>query len=187
MPTLQDSSESDNELARRWQAGDGRAAELLIDRHLSKLRAFLATRCGSQTEADDLAQDVFVAACRHIESFRADGNFSGWLYGIARNKVADFWRRQHPTETFEERHAGIDARSPSLIHEESDRAAQVWAEVFARLPETQAAALWLRIQEEMHLEEIASALDVTLSNAKVLLFRARQTLAAHWNSRTALS
>ena len=66
------------------------------------------------------------------------------------------------------------------MHESAESAAAAWKEVFARLPETQATALWLRVQEDLSLESIAHTLEITVANAKVLLFRARQTLSRTW-------
>jgi RNA polymerase sigma-70 factor (ECF subfamily) len=174
----------DAELARRWQADDRAAGSALIDRHLSRLRAFLTARCGNAAEADDLAQDVFLAVCRGIQAYDEERPFTGWLYGIARKKLADFWRRNHRFTPYEPDHEVVEARSPADIHQEADEAADAWKEVFARLPEAQASALWLRVQEELSVEEIARTMEVSLSNAKVLLFRARQTLTPFFKSRT---
>ena len=179
--SLRDSS--DAELARRWQADDRAAGSALIDRHLSRLRAFLTTRCGNAAEADDLAQDVFLAVCRSIQAYDEALPFTGWRYGIARKKLAYFWRRNHRLGTHEPTHDGIETRSPADIHQEADGAADAWKEVFARLPEAQASALWLRVQEELSVEEIARTMEVSLSNAKVLLFRARQTLTPFFKHR----
>ncbi len=179
-PSASELPAADRDLARRWQGGDQTAAAALIDRHLPRLRAFLAVRCGDATEADDLAQEVFLAVCRQIATYQSDHLFTSWLYAIARHKVADYWRRRRPVERFDASHEGIDHRSPARLHEECDGCRNAWAEVFARLPETQASALWLRVQEDLSLEDIAQTLEVTLANAKVLLFRARQTMAAHW-------
>ena len=173
----------DAELARRWQADDRAAGSALIDRHLSRLRAFLTARCGNAAEADDLAQDVFLAVCRGIQAYDEERPFTGWLYGIARKKLADFWRRNHRLTTYEPDHEAVEPRSPADIHQEADGAADAWKEVFARLPEAQASALWLRVQEELSVEEIARTLEVSLSNAKVLLFRARQTLTPFFKHR----
>ena len=173
----------DAELARRWQADDRAAGSALIDRHLSRLRAFLTARCGNAAEADDLAQDVFLAVCRGIQAYDEERPFTGWLYGIARKKLADFWRRNQRLTTYEPDHEAVEPRSPADIHQEADGAADAWREVFARLPEAQASALWLRVQEELSVEEIALTMEVSLSNAKVLLFRARQTLTPFFKHR----
>ena len=170
-------------LAQRWQAGDRAAGSALIDRHLPRLRAFLAARCGDAAEADDLAQEVFLAVCRQVRTYDRALPFTGWLYGIARNKLADSWRRSRLLVPFEPVHEAVESRSPADIHQELDGAADAWKEVFARLPEAQASALWLRVQEGLSVEEIARTLEVTLANAKVLLFRARQTLTPFFKHR----
>ncbi len=173
----------DPALARRWQTGDANAGSELIARHLSRLRVFLGTRCGNATEADDLAQEVFLAVCRNIRSYDAALPFTGWLYGIARKKLADFWRHNHVVVSIRPENEQVDPRSPANIHQEADGAAEAWKEVFARLPEAQASALWLRVQEDLSVEEIARTLEVSPANAKVLLFRARQTLTPFFNAR----
>ena len=86
-------------------------------------------------------------------------------------------------EVFEPRHEGADHRSPAFLQQQSESAAAAWKEVYARLPEAQASALWLRVQEELSVEEIARAMGVSLANAKVLLFRARQTLTPIFKDR----
>ena len=171
-------------LAQQWQSGDCAAGSALIDRHLPRLRAFFAARCGNAAEADDLAQDVFLAVCRSIDAYDRRLPFTGWLYGIARKKLADFWRRNpHDTDAYRPMYESIDHRSPADVHAETDDAADAWKEVFSRLPEAQASALWLRVQEELSVEEIANTMEVSLANAKVLLFRARQTLMPFFKQR----
>ena len=172
--------DSDALLAQRWQGGDLRSGESLIRRHAPRLHAFLASRALNAHEAEDLAQEVFVGVAKRIALYRTEQPFVAWLYGIARHKVADAWRAHRPTEVFEPRHEEADLRTPSSLHESAESAATAWKEVFARLPESQATALWLRVQEDLPLESIAAALEVTVGNAKVLLFRARQTLIRTW-------
>jgi RNA polymerase sigma-70 factor, ECF subfamily len=179
-----DEASEDALLAQSWRQGDQRAAECLIRRHFPALHAFIASRATAAHEAEDLTQEVFAAVSRQIAMYRPEVPFAAWIHGIARNKIADAWRRHRPTEVLEARHEGIDERSPAQLHEAAESAATAWKEVFAKLPEPQATALWLRVQEELPLEAIAAALGVTLANAKVLLFRARQTLANHWKSRS---
>lgn len=173
----------DPALARRWQTGDFAAGSVLIERHLSRLRAFFGTRCGSAADADDLAQEVFLAACRNIRSYDPVLPFTGWLYGIARKKLADFWRRNEVVVSMQPEDEQVEGRSPADLHQQAESAADAWKEVFARLPEAQASALWLRVQEELSVEEIARTLEVSAANAKVLLFRARQTLTPFFRNR----
>ena len=180
VPAHEDSAAADRALAERWQQGDHAAAESLIRRYLPRLHGFVAARAASTHEAEDVTQEVFAAVSRQIARYRPELPFAAWIYGIARRKIADAWRGHRPVESFEPRHEGVDERTPARLRESAEDAAALWAQAFARLPEAQASALWLRVQEDLPLEAIADSLGVTVANAKVLLFRARQTLAHTW-------
>ena len=58
----------------------------LVEAHQQAVRAFLRRLCGDPAEADDLAQDAFIAAWTSLNSFRRGANFRLWLYGIAYRK-----------------------------------------------------------------------------------------------------
>ena len=120
--------------------------------------------------------------CRNVQAYDRQLPFTGWLYGIARHKLADFWRRAPHEEGEPTPSEAIEHHSPADIHQQAENAADAWKEVFARLPEAQASALWLRVQEDLRLEGIAQTLKVSVGNAKVLLFRARQTLTPFFKS-----
>ncbi len=176
-------AESDTELALRWQRGDGRAYTMLAERHLDSIFRFVRARCGNDHDAADIVQDVFLELCRKVGNYDAKHPFLAWLYTVARHKVIDHFRRQRPSETFDaEAHGAEDARHPSHLLEEREGAEQAWRAVFRLLPEPQATALWLRVQEQRSIAEISTALELGESNVKVLLFRARQRLAAEWRA-----
>lgn len=175
-------NETDNALALRWQAGEVAAYNELVQRHLDGLRRYLLSRCGREADASDLCQEVFLEVCLKIKNFNPTYAFTAWLYAIARNKVADLFRKQKPMELFEpEQHSGAEEQHPASIHEERDSARNAWEKVFETLPEAQATALWLRVQGQMSVEQIASTMEQSEANVKVLLFRARQKLAREWN------
>lgn len=174
--------ETDNALALRWQAGEVAAYNELVQRHIDGLRRYLYSRCGREADASDLCQEVFLEVCLKIANFDSQYAFTTWLYTIARNKVADLFRRQKPMECFvAEQHGEEEQRHPSRIHEERDAARHAWEKVFEILPEAQATALWLRVQGQMSVEQISSTMVQSEANVKVLLFRARQRLAREWN------
>jgi RNA polymerase sigma factor (sigma-70 family) len=58
----------------------------LVEAHQQAVRAFLRRLCGDPAEADDLAQEVFIAAWTSLDSFRRGADFRLWLYGIAYRK-----------------------------------------------------------------------------------------------------
>lgn len=176
---------TDNELALRWKAGEVAAYNQLVQRHLDPIHRFVRSRCGNDHDASDLCQEVFLEVCLKIGNFEPQYPFTAWLYTIARRKSVDRYRRSKPMEEFHpDLHSGADSSHPHSILEERESAVEAWEKVFKLLPEAQAMALWLRVQMQQSIEEIAATMDQTESNVKVLLFRARQKLAKEWHTST---
>lgn len=175
------SGEDDETLALRWKDGDREAYESLVQRHLDPIHRFVSSRLGHHADADDVCQEVFIEVCLKIRNFNPAYPFKTWLFTVARNKVADRFRRLKPSEEFiPEIHGDVDDTGPSHALDRHESARQAWEEVFRILPENQATALWLKIQGQMSVLEICSTMDQSESNVKVLLFRARKTLAQTW-------
>lgn len=174
--SLESKPESDEELARQSQAGSLTAFEKLVRRYEHRLYAFVLNFCRNDIDAREVVQDTFVRAYQAIERYHAHHSFGSWLFTIARRKCIDHHRRA-------ERFAGepspelADFDSPAeLLAREEDRN-ELWKLARRRLPTRQFEALWLRYAEEMSIAEVAQVLRRTETHVKVLLFRARQTLA----------
>lgn len=183
---MTESAERDRELAKRWQQGEVEAYNELVRIHLDPVHRFIRARCGNEADSADLSQEVFLEVCWKIGNFDPKYPFSAWLYTIARRKTVDFFRRQKPTELFDpEQHSGTEVRHPSRILEDRESACEAWQFIYELLPETQATALWLRVQGQQSIEQIAAAMEQSVANVKVLLFRARQRLAQEWRPTTA--
>ena len=87
MDTVSTDGVSDSELVERARRGDAAAFGTLVDRHrVPVFRAALAA-LGSPEDAEDVAQEAFVAAYRHLEAFREDASFKTWLLAIAWRKA----------------------------------------------------------------------------------------------------
>ena len=94
---MAESSLTDAELVARVVVQDDRHAfSELVRRHQSAVRTTLRRlTAGNHALADDLAQDTFMLAFRHLRSFRHDAKFSTWLYRIATNAyLADVRKRK---------------------------------------------------------------------------------------------
>ena len=106
---------SDEELARRAAAGDGRRAfAMLVSRHQSDVRRTLRrlTR-GNLALADDLAQESFVKAWRSIGDFRGDSSFRTWMFRIAyRSFLSEIRRRRGVAKTL---HTNRNAIHPNIF------------------------------------------------------------------------
>ena len=84
----------------------------------SAILGYIARRTGNIAVAEDLTHDVFVKATRSKPS-QGRGRYEAWLFTIARNTVADYFRRSKNTEHFEEgKHATVQRGNAMLEEEE---------------------------------------------------------------------
>ncbi|HKP04388.1 MAG TPA: sigma-70 family RNA polymerase sigma factor [Chthoniobacterales bacterium] len=166
--------------------GDPAAFEKLVERHQRLVVGTVARMLGNNADAEDIAQQVFVRVWKSASRYVARAKFTTWLLKITRNLVFNELRRRsrhaqvplHPDPEEEERplrDEGAVAPDASLLEAELQQAIDA---AIARLPETQRMAVILRRYEELSYEEIAEALDQSVSGVKSLLFRARTELRA---------
>ncbi len=92
---------NESELVGLAKGGCSHAFTELVRKHHQDLRGFLVRRVGNLAVADDLAQDVFLAAVRQISTIGKEGSFRAWLFTVARNKAADHLRRAPREKTNE--------------------------------------------------------------------------------------
>ena len=83
-----------NTLLNRIERGETDLYLQVVRRFELMLRSYLAGQLYNISEADDLAQEVFITAWRDLSSFRRDGDFGAWLRGIARNRLLTYFRSQ---------------------------------------------------------------------------------------------
>src|SRR5438552_2930991 len=86
---------TDEALVRRFQHGDEAAFDELVERHRARIYG-LVCRLAGVGEAEDLAQDVFVAAYKSLRTFRGEAAFGTWLYRIAIHTCSHHLRRRRP-------------------------------------------------------------------------------------------
>lgn len=165
-------------------AGDAGAFEQLVERHQRLVVGTVARMLGNTSDAEDIAQQVFVRVWKSAKRYVPRAKFTTWLLKITRNLVFNELRRRsrHPqvplqSETEEEERPIRDehavAPDASLLEQELQKAIDA---AIANLPETQRLAVILRRYEELSYEEIAETLDQSVSAVKSLLFRARTEL-----------
>ena len=179
-----ESNERDVELMGKVGAGDIRAFEELVERHQRAVIGTVAKMLGNASDAEDIAQQVFVRIWKSAVRYEAQAKFTTWLFTITRNLVFNEVRRRQrkPTVSVDEReettHRTVEdllAVSPddemlqTELEEAIDRAIQ-------GLPDKQRMAVVLRRYEEMPYEEIAAVLEMSIPAVKSLLFRARAHL-----------
>lgn len=183
-PLPADGGAIDFTLMERIGAGDHEAFRQLVVRHQNAVIGTVAKMLGNPSEAEDIAQQVFLRIWRHAKRYRPDAKFTTYLYTITRNLVFNETRRKSrkkevsSDEREENSNRLIEAnpdRQPDaeLLQAELQRAVD---DAIAGLPETQRMAVVLRRYEQLSYEEIAAVLGLSVSAIKSLLFRARTSL-----------
>src|SRR3989344_5756774 len=89
----------DAQLISAYLEGDEKALTLLVDRYLKDVYNFAYRLTGNSQAAEDIAQDSFVKAWKHIRTYRQGSNFQAWIFTITRNTAID-WLRQKKELTF---------------------------------------------------------------------------------------
>ncbi|PKL93930.1 MAG: RNA polymerase subunit sigma-24 [Gemmatimonadetes bacterium HGW-Gemmatimonadetes-1] len=157
----------DPQLIAAWRDGDQAAATMLVHRHGRLLGRYLLSRGAPPSDVEDLLQETFFRAFQHVESWRGEGTFRGWLFRIAGNLLKDSHRRgggRHFVEL-------SDSDRIDLADPESDLAADETADriqsELARLPRLQREVFCLRVEQGLGDADIATALDTTPGAARV--------------------
>jgi RNA polymerase sigma-70 factor (ECF subfamily) len=86
--------DSDESLMLRYQQGETRAFEVLVQRHRRPIFNFVLRYVRDPAAAEDLTQDCFLRVVRSAEAYVREAKFTTWLYTIARNLCVDRSRRQ---------------------------------------------------------------------------------------------
>lgn len=180
--TAENQEPSDEELARKAQAGCSASFEALVHRYEARVFRFAANNCRNASDAQEVTQDAFVSAYRSLEKFDAGRSFATWLFTIVRRKCIDHHRsvRHAAGEVLPEE---VDANDPAALLEQREAEGDLWHVAKRVLPALQFEALWLRHAEDMSVAEVAQVLRRTKIHVKVLLFRARLGLDAELTTR----
>jgi len=86
----------ESDLLARCRTGDAAAWDELFDRHYAATGRFILqlSQDFSREDVEDICQETFLAAIRHLTSFQGQSRFQTWLFRIAANKARDFRERQ---------------------------------------------------------------------------------------------
>lgn len=168
---------SDTPLVERCRAGDDRAFDALMARYQKPVLNFVYRLLGDAAEAEDVAQDVFVRAYRHLAEFDPRRSFSTWLFALAHNAAVDRLRyqRRRPTAPLEDAVAASPGRSPFAEAANRELAAQIAAAIQS-LPTDQRTAIVLAAYHGLPTAEIAAIMNCSVKSVEARLYRAKQTL-----------
>ena len=183
----------DEELLRRFLAGDREAFRTLVARYQPVLVQIARRYVNSTATAEDVAQDTWIAVLRGAERFEGRSSFKTWLFRIVANRarsVGTREKRQVPVDSTDPV-AGDRFNTEGMWKEPPVSFADLLADTEANatlaaavrsaieaLPEVQRSVVTLRDVEGLTTGEVASLLELSEANTRVVLHRARARIRA---------
>ena len=155
----------------------------LFRKHQRMVYQFLLVRTACPADAEELTQETFLRAWRHRNTFDPRFRWSTWVLTIARRLAVNRLRGRRPECPEEDLEQLVGpASEPAQLLVDQEQKDNLWALAARVLKPEQRSALWLRYSEDLSIEEIAPILGKRPGAIRVLLHRARQTLARHWHA-----
>ena len=154
--------------------GDFDAFGELYQENIQRIYNYIYYRTGNRSDAEDLTARVFQRALRHIQTYtKTDVPFSAWLYRIAHNLVANFYRdnnrkREVPIEEQENYLPQAEHLESTLIKNEQ---VESLLKVIRKLPSDRQLVIILKFIEDMSNVEIARILERSEGAVKSLYHR----------------
>ena len=167
---------TDDELMQRLTDGDRQASAMLMQRHLPKILAMSQRLCGSRTEAEDVAQDVFVRLWKTAEKWEPGrAKLSTWIHRVTLNLCYDRLRKHRETTLPELPERVDESAQPAEALLAQQRKSAI-DDALQMLPERQRAAIVLCHYQELGNKEAAQIMDVSVEALESLLSRGRRAL-----------
>lgn len=174
--------DTDTQLMLDFQKGDEKAFETLMVTYLPRIANTIYRYTGSNADAEDIAQEVFLRVYRSKENFRPEAKFSTWLYTIVTRLCLNELRNRgrHKLQRMPEEF-DLEDKKTLLEHKPFENAEQTELAACIKnalneLPENQRIAVILNKWDNLSYEEIAGTMGISVMAIKSLLSRARENL-----------
>ena len=165
------------------QAKDGNRSAFarLIDQFQADVFRMVYYRIRSRSDAEDIAQDVFLKAFQKISTVKDASRFRGWLFSIALNRIRDFHRKKRFRSMFKVEDENIESHPPVETGSNQPEALDYvlkedfWRQIrlmLDKLSKIEREVFLLRFFDHLNINEIAGALKKNESTIKTHLYRA---------------
>lgn len=182
----------DTDLLKRLLAGEQQAFRVLVSTYQGAMQAVAYAIVGNR-HADEVVQDAWLSVVRNLSSFEGRSSLKTWLLTITANHAKNRYkqnRREVLLDDLPSPHGSVDddrfssdghwLLAPFAWHQDTPQALLTEEELreclehtLLSLPQLQRSVLVLRERQGLELEEICNLLEISLSNARVLVHRAR--------------
>ncbi len=183
---LENNNQKEQELVSKVKQGDKEALSQLVSIYSKRIYHFGLRLTGNEQDAEDILQDTFLTMLKKINQFQGRSSFYTWLYRIAIN----IGLRKIQSKKMKYQHVSIDDPDIEKTHSEhinewpkfefknitSKRFRKKLDEDLEQLPEKYRTVFILRDLHELSTEETSKILQITPSNTKIRLMRARNFL-----------
>ena len=176
---------NETELIEQLKLGDETAFKTIVEQWKDMVYNTILGIVQNETEAEDLAQDVFIKVFEKISTFKGDSKFSTWLYRIATTTALDHLRSKKRKKRFgflqalgggnDEKETIPDFHHPGVSLDNKERAAVLFKAIES-LPENQKTAYTLHKLEGLSYRDVSEVLNTTVSAVESLMSRANQNL-----------
>lgn len=189
-PTKYELSDPDVRLMLQVREGNAAAFEVLVERHQTRLVTLLQHMVGNRSQAEDLAQEVFLRVYRARQRYVPAAKFSTWLYTITQNVASNSLRKSSrrkevnltnspsgsmPVRPLDSMAKDRSSLMPARMADQKEMG-EVIETAITSLSPRQRMAMLLSKYEGMSYQEIADTMELTTQAVKSLLSRARANL-----------
>ena len=174
-------SANDTDLVSESLSGNRDAFGQIVSRYQSLVCSLAYSAVGNLGQSEDLAQETFITAWKHLGHLRERDKLRAWLCGIARNRINNFLRREgrEPVRKAESLEEISESHSPEPLPIEqtisNEEAAILWRSL-ERIPEIYREPLVLFYREHQSIETVAKNLELSEDAVKQRLSRGRKLL-----------
>lgn len=165
----------------RARRGDEEAFRLIFERYSRPIISFIYDMIGDRAQAEELTQETFVRAHRHLNSLREEAKFATWLFSIAKNVARESLRTAHSRshkislddDAVQELSDGRPSPAGALLDKELN---EVVRRALSGLEEDKRLVFTLKVFQQRSYEEIMAITGFSLPKVKTDLHRARTEL-----------
>ena len=178
------SAVSDEQSLVQAAKSDPQAFAPLYERHQTNVYRYLLSRVGNVQDAEDLTTQTFMAALKGIHHFKGESRFVSWVIGIAKRKVADYFRRFHAMLPLERAESVPDKKhSPEAATEQTLQIERVAACLQTIAPD-RAEAITLRVFGGLSVAEVSKLMNRSDDAIYALVSRGLRDLRQKMNTQS---